>query len=101
MHGSNRTTQHPHALFQTEKIMADKVTELVVLMTKGADHELSSVGFTIANGGMTAGLRGSVFRTSGSVDRVRKRAADVPHVPPLETLKGLIAGFLISGRPLY
>ena len=54
--------------------MADKVTELVVLMTRGADHELSSVGFTIANGGMTAGLKVSIFLTSASVDLVRKRA---------------------------
>jgi hypothetical protein len=30
---------------------------LVVLVTHGTDHELSSVAFTIANGGMTAGLK--------------------------------------------
>jgi hypothetical protein len=36
--------------------MADSSQELVVLVTHGADHELSSVAFTIANGGMTAGL---------------------------------------------
>lgn len=41
--------------------MAEANKELVVLMTKGADHELSSVGFTIANGGITSGLQ--VFRT--------------------------------------
>src|SRR5436190_673101 len=86
---------------RTEEIMADKVTELVVLMTKGADHELSSVGFTIANGGMTAGLKVSVFLTSASVDLVRKRAADLPHVPPLEPLKGLIDDFLRRGGTLW
>ena len=37
--------------------MAEVSKELVVLMTKGADHELSSVGFTIANGGITAGFK--------------------------------------------
>ena len=36
--------------------MAESTRELVVLMTHGADHELSSVAFTIANGGMTAGF---------------------------------------------
>jgi hypothetical protein len=36
--------------------MAEPQKELVVLMTKGADHEPSSVAFTIANGGITAGL---------------------------------------------
>jgi predicted peroxiredoxin len=84
-----------------EEIMADKAGELVVMMTRGADHELSSVGFTIANGGMTAGLKVSIFLTSASVDLVRKRAADVPHVPPLEPLKGLIADFLKRGGTLW
>ena len=37
--------------------MSDTPRELVVLMTKGADHELSSVAFTIANGGLTAGFK--------------------------------------------
>ena len=31
--------------------------KLVILMTKGIDSELSSVAFTIANGGITAGLK--------------------------------------------
>src|SRR3954447_8936952 len=101
MHGSDRTTQHPHALFQTEEIMADKVTELVVLMTKGADHELSSVGFTIANGGMNAGWKVSFFLTGASVRLVPRRPADVPHVPPLEPLKGLIADFMRRGGTLW
>jgi predicted peroxiredoxin len=88
-------------IVQPEEIMADKTTELVVMMTRGADHELSSVGFTIANGGMTAGLKVSVFLTSASVDLVRKRAADLPHVPPLEPLKGLIDDFLRRGGTLW
>jgi len=77
--------------------MAESTKELVVLMTKGADHELSSVGFTIANGGITSGLKVFVFLTSASVDLVRKRAADLPHVPPLDPLKALIADFLGHG----
>ena len=81
--------------------MADNTGELVVMMTRGADHELSSVGFTIANGGMTAGLKVSVFLTSASVDLVRKRAADIPHVPPLEPLKALIADFVKRGGTLW
>ena len=81
--------------------MADKAGELVVMMTRGADHELSSVGFTIANGGMTAGLKVSMFLTSAAVDLVRKRAADVPHVPPLEPLKALIADFIKRGGTLW
>ncbi len=78
---------------------ADK--ELVVLMTKGADHELSSVAFTIANGGITAGFKVYAFMTSASVDLLRKHAADMPHVPPLESLKSLISDFLNRGGTIW
>jgi predicted peroxiredoxin len=54
--------------------MADGSRELVVLVTHGMDHELSSVAFTIANGGITAGLQVSIFLTSAAVDLVRERA---------------------------
>jgi len=81
--------------------MADANKELVVLMTKGADHELSSVGFTIANGGITSGFKVFMFLTSASVDLVRKRAADLPHVPPLDPLKALIDDFLRRGGVIW
>jgi len=77
--------------------MSETSRELVVLMTKGTDHELSSVGFTIANGGITSGLKVCVFLTSASVDLVRKRAADLTHVPPLDPLKALIDDFIRRG----
>jgi predicted peroxiredoxin len=75
--------------------------ELVVLMTHGADHELSSVGFTIANGGMTAGLKVSVFLTSAAVDLVRKRAVQNHVVHPLEPLDALIKDFIARGGQLW
>ena len=74
---------------------------LVVLITHGIDHELSSAAFTIANGGMTAGLKVSVFLTSSGVDLVRRRAADTTHVKPLEPLADLIADFLKRGGTLW
>jgi predicted peroxiredoxin len=74
---------------------------LVVLITHGTDHELSSVAFTIANGGMTAGLKVSVFLTSAGVDLVRKRAADSTQVLPLEPLVVLIQDFLKRGGTLW
>jgi predicted peroxiredoxin len=81
--------------------MAESNKELVVLMTKGADHELSSVGFTIANGGITSGFKVFMFLASASVDLVRKRAADLPHVPPLDPLKALIEDFLRRGGVIW
>jgi hypothetical protein len=37
--------------------MTEAQRELVVVMTHGIDHELSSVGFTLARGGLTAGMK--------------------------------------------
>lgn len=81
--------------------MSNSNTELLVLMTKGVDHELSSVGFTIANGGMTAGLRVSIFLTSAAVDLVRKGAVESTQVNPLEPLKALVDDFLRRGGTLW
>lgn len=81
--------------------MADGTKELVVVMTHGADHELSSVGFTIANGGMTAGFKVYAFLTSAAVDLVRKKAVDQTHVAPLEPLKALIDDFLRRGGTIW
>ena len=74
---------------------------LVVVVTHGIDHELSSVALTIANGGLTAGLKVSLFLTSAGVDIVRKRAADTTHVHPLEPLAGLLADFLARGGTIW
>ena len=70
--------------------MPQESRELVVLCTRGSDHELSSVAFTIACGGITSGLKVTAFLTSSAVDLVRKKAVDVTHVPPLDPLKALI-----------
>ena len=77
--------------------MTEPHKNLVVVVTHGTDHELSSVAFTIANGGMTAGLKVSVFLTSAGVDLVRKRALDTTQVQPLEPLAALVKDFLDSG----
>lgn len=81
--------------------MAEATGELIVIITHGADHELSSVAFTIANGGMTAGLRVSVFLTSAAVDLVRKRSIDMTLVSPLEPLAALVGDFLKRGGQLW
>lgn len=81
--------------------MADANGELVVVMTHGADEELSSVAFTIANGGMTAGLKVSIFLTSAAVDLVRKGAVEMTQAAPLEPLSSLIQDFLDRGGTLW
>jgi predicted peroxiredoxin len=81
--------------------MTETPRNLVVVVTHGTDHELSSVAFTIANGGMTAGLKVSVFLTSAGVDLVRKRAIDTTLVPPLDPLAALVKDFLARGGTLW
>lgn len=81
--------------------MTGQTRELVVLMTHGADHELSSVGFTVANGGMTAGMKVYAFLTSSAVDLVRKAAVDSTHVAPMDPLKSLIDDFLRRGGTIW
>lgn len=81
--------------------MNDQAKKLFIVITHSTEHELSSVGFTIANGGLTAGLSVSVFLTSGGVDLVRKRSADLTEVKPLEPLKALIDDFIKRGGTLY
>jgi predicted peroxiredoxin len=77
--------------------MAQEARELICMITRGTDHELSSVGFTIANGGITAGLKVFIFLSSSGVDLVRKRAADTTQVNPLEPLAKLINDFMARG----
>jgi predicted peroxiredoxin len=80
--------------------MTQDTRELVVLVTRGADHELSSVAFTIACGGITAGLKVTAFLTSTAVDLVRRKAVDMTHVPPLDPLKKLMEDFVARGGTL-
>lgn len=75
--------------------------ELVVVMTHGIDHELSSVGLVIALGGMTAGLKVSLFLTSSGVDLVRRGAVDTTHVKPLEPLADMLKDFQARGGNVW
>ena len=56
--------------------------KLVVVITQGLDNERSSVAWSIANGGINAGLDVSIFLASSGIDWVRKGAADRVHLNP-------------------
>jgi predicted peroxiredoxin len=86
---------------QMEFIMGTGTDKLVVLVTNGIASELSSVAFTIANGGITAGLKVSVFLTSNGIDLVRKGGQGMTHVPPLDPLAALIADFQARGGVIW
>jgi predicted peroxiredoxin len=75
--------------------------KLVILVTRGIDSELSSVAFTIANGGLTAGLKVSMFLTSSAIDVVRRGGQSLTHVPPLQPLASLIEDFQKRGGVIW
>lgn len=81
--------------------MQAKTEKLVVLITKGIDSELSSVALTIANGGLTAGLKVSIFLTSSAIDLVRRGGQRLTHVPPLEPLLAMIEDFQKRGGVIW
>lgn len=81
--------------------MPEESRELVVMISHGTDSEMSSVAFTIANGGLTAGLKVAIFLTSAGVDLVRKKATDMTQVKPLDPLTELVRDFVARGGALY
>jgi predicted peroxiredoxin len=74
---------------------------LVVVVTKGIDSELSSVAFAIANAGLTAGMTVSVFLTSTAIDLVRKSGQRLTKVAPFDSLGGMIESFLQRGGTIW
>lgn len=81
--------------------METPAKNLVIVVTHGIDHELSSVGLIIALSGLTIGMKVSLFLTSGGVDIVRKGAADTTHVKPLEPLADMLRDFLARGGTVW
>lgn len=81
--------------------MQNTTDKLVVLLTKGIDSELSSVALTIANGGITAGLKVSLFLTSTAIDLLRKGGNRMTHVAPLEPLAALMDDFMKRGGTIW
>lgn len=81
--------------------MPAATTNLVIVVTKGIDSELSSVAFTIANGGLTAGLKVSMFLTSTAIDLVRRGGQKLTQVAPLQPLVAQIEDFQKRGGVIW
>jgi len=81
--------------------MSEETKKLVILVTKGIESELSSVAFTIANGGITAGLQVFMFLTSTGIDLVRRNGQAMTQVAPLDPLATLIADFQKRGGVIW
>lgn len=81
--------------------MNDNKKDLIVVLTKGINDELSTVGLTLANGAMTADMNVGIFLTSASIDLVRKNAVSHTHVHPMEPLQNLLTDFIKRGGKVW
>jgi len=80
--------------------MAEK-KKLVVMITCGMDDERSSVAWSVANGGVGAGLDVTVFLASSAVDWVRKGAAEQARLNPLDPpIKEMIQNLMDEGNAI-
>lgn len=75
--------------------------DLVVVITHGLDHELSSAGLIIALGGMTSDLNVSIFLVSSGIDIVRQGAANLTHVKPIDPLPDMLRDFMARGGKIW
>lgn len=72
--------------------------KLVVVVTNGLDNERSSVAWSVANGGIASDFDVTMFLVSSGVDWVRKGAAEVARLNPLDPpAKDMIQGILDNG----
>ena len=76
--------------------------KLVVVVTNGMHDERSSAALSVANSGLNAGLEVTMFLVSAGVDLVRRGAAAVAQLNPLDpTLGEMLDNFLASGGDVF
>ena len=69
--------------------------KLVIVNSRGLDDERSSVAWSIANTAAASDMDVTVFLVAAGVDWVRKGAADVARLNPLDpTMSDMIGSFL-------
>jgi len=70
--------------------------ELVIVHSRGLDDERSSVAWSIANTASATDMKVTVFLVAAGVDWVRKGAADVAHLNPLDPAVGDMIGNVLA-----
>jgi len=84
--------------FEREEIDMPESKKLVIVNSRGFDDERSSVAWSIANTAAASGMDVTVFLVAAGVDWVRKGAAKVAQLNPLDpTMNTMIGNFLESG----
>ncbi len=77
--------------------MSDK-KKIVIVITNGFDNERASVAWSIANGAVASEFEVTIFLVAAGVDWVRKGAAEVARLNPLDPpVKDMIQTVIDSG----
>lgn len=76
---------------------ANESNKLVILVTRDANHDTSTVAFTIANAALSQGKEVAMFLTSDGVDLARDGANDLAEVRPFRPLAELVDAFVSGG----
>jgi predicted peroxiredoxin len=72
--------------------------KIVIVNSRGLDDERSSVAWSIANAAIASDLEVTVFLVASGVDWVRKGAADVAQLNPLDPkIKDMIGNVMSGG----
>lgn len=72
--------------------------KLVIVNSRGFDDERSSVAWSIANTAAASGMDVTMFLVAAGVDWVRKGAAEVARLNPLDpTVKDMMGTYLANG----
>lgn len=75
--------------------------KLVVIVTNGFNDERASVAWSVANGGIASGFKVTMFLVSSGVDWVRRKAAEVARMNPLDPpIKDMIQDVMASGATI-
>jgi predicted peroxiredoxin len=72
--------------------------KMVIVVSRGLDDERSSVAWSIANAGVASDMEITMFLVSSGVDWVRKGAADVAQLNPVDPpIKEMIKNVMSNG----
>ena len=76
--------------------------KMVVLLTRGLDDERTVAAWTVANASISAEMEVTMFLVSSGVDVIRKGAADLMQMNPLDPpLKQLMKDFISRGGKVW
>ena len=87
----------PAAKAAEKSSAASSTKKLVVVITGNANGDRATIGFTVANASLSAGMGVLVFLASDGADLSRAGGADLSHIRPFRPLGDLMEDFASKG----